>query len=249
MAEYNERHGGPSFLTILTAVLLAAILIALVVGLLMVREAAQTAEEGVDRVREWGQGLIKEATPTIRPNPATIIHEIQTLSRLETVSYSIEKVVTVEKNQQGLADLLGLDEKLLFVAHGKVIAGIDLGKIRVDELTITDDNIVILVMPEPEIFISTLDNEQSYVYDHERGVLNRVFEERSDLETLARQAAEKAIEEAAVEDGILDIARVNSQNYLRAFLMAMDFDQVLFVDALPETPTTVPEPTLTPAAE
>ena len=249
MEEHDGRQGGPSFLTILIAVLLAAILIALLAGLLMVREAAQTAEEGVDRVREWGQGLIKEATPTIRPNPATIIHEIQTLSRLETVSYSIEKVVTVEKNQQGLADLLGLDEKLLFVAHGKVIAGINLGKIRVDELTITDDNIVILVMPEPEIFIATLDNEQSYVYDHERGVLNRVFEEQSEMETLARQAAEDAIEEAAVEDGILEIAKVNSQNYLRAFLMAMDFDQVLFVDALPESPTAIPEPTVTPAAE
>jgi hypothetical protein len=230
----------------LIAVLLAGILVALIAGLLMLRTAAQTAGEGVDRVREWGQELIKEPTPTIRPNPATIIHEIQSLSRLETVSYSIEKVVTVEKNQQGLADLLGLDEKLLFVAHGKVIAGIDLGKIRVEDITITDDDIVILVMPEPEIFIATLDNEQSYVYDHERGILNRVFEEQSEMETLARQAAEKAIEEAAVEDGILDIAKVNSQNYLRAFLMAMDFDQVLFVDALPESPTAVPEPTATP---
>jgi hypothetical protein len=249
MAEYYDRRGGPTFFSILIAVLLAGILIALIAGLLMVRGAAQTAEEGVERVREWGLELIKEATPTIRPNPATIIHEIQTLSRLETVSYSIEKVVTVEKNQHGLADLLGLDEKLLFVAHGKVIAGIDLSKLGIEDITLTDDNIVILVLPDPEIFIATLDNDQSYVYDHERGVLNRVFEEQSDMETLARQAAEDAIEEAAVEDGILEIAKVNSQNYMRALLTAMGFDQVLFVDALPETPTATPVPTLTPGSE
>ena len=117
--------------------------------------------------------MIKAPTPTIRPNPATIIHEIQVLSRLETVSYSVEKVVTVEKNQQGLADILGLDEKLLFVAHGKVIAGVDLGKLSLEAIQVTDDNVVILKMPEPEILLATLDNKQSYVYDHERGVLNR----------------------------------------------------------------------------
>ena len=246
MSEYYEKRGGPSFLSVLAVILLAGVLVALIVGLLMVREAAQTAQEGAERVREWGQELLKESTPTIRANPATIIHEVQALSRLETVSYSVEKVVTVEKNQQGLADLMGLDEKLLFVAHGKVIAGIDLGKIRLEDITITEDNTVILVMPEPEIFIATLDNEQSYVYDHERGMLNRVFEEQSDMETLARQAAEDAIEEAAIEDGILDTARANGQNYLRAFLLALKFDQVLFVEALPETPEPAGTPTPTP---
>jgi transcriptional/translational regulatory protein YebC/TACO1 len=74
-------------------------------------------------------------------------------------------------------------------------------------------------------------------------VLNRVFEEQSDLETLARQAAEDAIEEAALEDGILDIANTNAESYMRAFLMAMGFDQVFF--ALPggtDAPTVTPTP-------
>lgn len=230
-------------MSVLALILLAGVLVALIVGLLMVREAAQTAQQGAERVREWGQELLKESTPTIRPNPATIVHEIRALSRLETVSYSVEKVVTVEKNQQGLADLLGLDEKLLFVAHGKVIAGIDLSAIQLEDLLITDDNTIVLAMPEPRIFIATLDNEQSYVYDHERGVLNRVFEEQSDMETLARQAAEDAIEEAAIEDGILDIARTNGQNYLRAFLLALKFDDVLFVDAVSGTPEPAGTPT------
>jgi hypothetical protein len=243
MAEYEERRRGPSFVSILIAVLLAGILLAMIAGLLMLRTTAQTVKGEVDRVREWGEVLLKEATPTIRPNPATIIREIETLSRLETVSYSVEKVITVEKNQHGLADLLGLDEKLLFVAHGKVIAGVDLSKLNLQDITITDDNIVIVGLPEAEVFISTLDNKQSYVYDHARGVLNRVFEEQSDLETLARQAAEDTIEEAALEDGILDIANTNAESYMRAFLMAMGFDQVIF--ALPgrtDAPAVTPTP-------
>ena len=243
MSEYGNnirRQRGPSFISILIAILLAGILIALIAGLLFLRETTDQVGESVDRVREWKQELVKQATPTIRPNPATIIHEVQSLSRLETVSYSVEKVVTVEKNQHGLADLLGLDEKLLFVAHGRVVAGIDFSKLQVEDITISEDNVVILTMPPAEVFISTLDNEQSYVYDHERGVLNRVFEEQSDLETLARRAAEEAIEEAAIEDGILDTAGINGQLFMRAFLVAMGFERVIFEDiAVPHTPPAV----------
>jgi hypothetical protein len=230
-------------LTILIIILLIGILAAMIAGVVMLRNAAQ-ALDPVERVRSVGQELIKEATPTIRPNPATIIREIQALSRLETVSYSVEKVVTAEKNQQGLADLLGLDEKLLFVAHGQVIAGIDLSKLQEQDITITEDNTVILALPPAEIFVATLDNDKSYVYDHERGLLNRVFEENSDLETLARQAAEAEIEKAALEDGILNIADVNAQNYMRAFLLAMGYDRVVFEDVIPMP--SAPEPTATP---
>ncbi len=198
-----RRTGPGTLLTILIAVLLAGILTAMIAGVLLLRGAVSTLSEGADQVREWGDELIKAPTPTVRLNPTTIIHEILTLSRLETVSYSVEKVITVEKNQHGLADLLQLDEKLLFVAHGKVIAGIDLSQLEEEDITIVDDNTVIVTLPEVEIFITTLDNEQSYVYDHDRGILNRVFEENSELETLARKAAEAAIADAAIEDGIL----------------------------------------------
>jgi len=246
MSEPNDYPGrpGPSVLSILIAILLASILVAMVAGILIFRDAAKAVTEPVERVRSGVAELVKEATPTIRPNPATIIHEIQALSRLETVSYSVEKVVTAEKNQQGLTDLLGLDEKLLFVAHGQVIAGIDLMKLQVEDITITDDNTIIVALPASEIFVATLDNEKSYVYDHERGLLNRVFEEQSELETLARQAAEDEIERAAIEDGILNTADVNAQNYMRAFLMALGFDRVVFEDVVPVPAT--PEPTATP---
>lgn len=241
MSETIQGKRGPSFLSVLTAVLLAGILIALVAGLFMVNQAAKTAQGGADRIRQWGEALVKQATPTIWLNPATIIHEVLPLSRLETVSYSVEKVVTVEKNQQGLADLLGLDEKLLLVAHGKVIAGIDLSEVRLEDITVTDKT-VILALPEPQIFVSTLDNDQSYVYDHERGMLNRVFQEQSEMETMARRAAEAAIEQAALEDGILETAKLNGEQYLRSLILALGYNDVFFVDAVqhPEPDATQP---------
>ena len=240
---YPEPRHRPSVLTIVIAILLLGILITMVSGVLMLRNAAQAVTGGTDRVLEWGADLLKEPTPTIRPNPATIIHEIRVLSRLETVVYSVEKVVTAEKSRGGLADLLGLDERLLFIAHGQVIAGVDLSKLRLEDIVITDDNVVILTLPPAEIFIATLDNQQSYVYDHQRGILDRVLTGHSELETLARRAAEETIRQAALEDGILTIATANAENTVRALLLGLGFAGVDFRDQPIEVPTATPSPT------
>jgi len=71
-------------------------------------------------------------TPTIIPDPVTIIHDVQSLARLETIQYSVEKVITAEIGQGTFDFLFG--DKLLFVAHGVVIAGIDLEKLGSDNL-------------------------------------------------------------------------------------------------------------------
>lgn len=80
-------------------------------------------------------------------------------------------------------------------------------------------------LPVAEIFIATLDNEKSYVYDHQTGLLTKG---EQDLETLARQAAEKEIYNAALEDGILDQAAVNAEAYLSKLFSTLGFENVIF---------------------
>jgi hypothetical protein len=80
-------------------------------------------------------------------------------------------------------------------------------------------------MPEPEIFISTLDNEKSYVYDRETGIFSKG---NVDLETEARQVAEDSIEEAALEDGILETARRNAELYFSLLLRDLGYQEVIF---------------------
>ena len=65
-------------------------------------------------------------TPTIIPDPVTIIHEVRSLARLESIQYSVEKVITAEIAQGQFDFLFG--DKLLFVAHGTVIAGVRPGE-------------------------------------------------------------------------------------------------------------------------
>jgi hypothetical protein len=49
---------------------------------------------------------------------------------------------------------------------------------------------------------------------------------------LARQSAEDEIRRAALEDGILQQAQTNAENYLYRFFQALGYDSVIFVDGL-----------------
>ena len=81
-------------------------------------------------------------------------------------------------------------------------------------------------LPEAEIFISALDNDASYVYDRDTGLLTKG---EVNLETLARQSAEEEIEKAALEDGILDQAQINAEVFLQRFLLSLGYKNISFV--------------------
>jgi len=161
-------------------------------------------------------------TPTIIPDPVTYINEVRAIARLETIQYSIEKVITAEIGQGTFGFAFG--DKLLFVAHGIVIAGIDMGKLMPGDMRM-DNGVLYVKLPPTEIFVATLDNQKSYVYDRETGLLTKGV---VDLETLARQSAEEEIRKAALEDGILTQGQVNAENYLLKFFTALGYKTVLF---------------------
>jgi len=161
-------------------------------------------------------------TPTIMPDPVTIINEVRALARLETIQFTVEKIITADSGQEVLTKLFG--DRLLFVAHGVVIAGVDLNQLEKEDLDLRD-GVLTVKLPEPEIFIATLDNQKSYVYDRQTGLLTKG---EQDLETMARQAAEEEIRDAALEDSILDQAQLNAENYLYRLFDALGFDTVVF---------------------
>jgi len=165
-------------------------------------------------------------TPTVIPDPITIVHEIRALARLEAMQYSVEKVIAAETGQGPFGFLFG--DRLLLVAHGSVIAGVDLDKLGVEDVVVDSEGRVTLALPRAEIFITALDSEKSYVYDREIGLLRKGDVE---LESAARLAAEKAMSEAARQDGILDQAQVNAENYLYRLLRSLGFSDVRFTVA------------------
>lgn len=190
------------------------------------RSIQQTVQPAQDLAEGVGTQVseVLNPTPTILPDPIAIINNIQALSRLETVQYSIERVITAETGQNVFGSLFG--DKLLFVAHGVVIAGVDLAEVGPQDLYI-QDSALYFRMPDAEIFIATLDNEKSYVYDRETGLLTKGD---VNLETEARRVAEQSIEEAALEDGILTTAATNAQAFMSLLLRDLGYPAVIFTD-------------------
>lgn len=193
-----------------------------------VRETASTATAPLQQMNQANEALqtqvsqLMNPTPTIIPDPVTYINEVRALARLETIQYSVEKVITAEIGQGTFGFAFG--DKLLFVAHGIVIAGIDMEKLQPGNMRL-DNSVLYVRLPPAEVFIATLDNEKSYVYDRETGLLTKG---QVDLETLARQTAEDEIRKAALEDGILLQAQKNAEAYLLKFFTALGYKTVIF---------------------
>ena len=86
--------------------------------------SAQAATAPFQQVNQANQALqtqmanLLHPTPTIIPDPVTYINEVRALARLETIQYSIEKVITGETGGGTFKALFG--DKILFVAswHG-----------------------------------------------------------------------------------------------------------------------------------
>ncbi len=211
----------------LSIVILVVVILAAYFVVQSVQQGTQQALQPFQQANNSLQTQVSDLlhpTPTIIPDPVTIIHEVRALARLETIQYSVEKVITSEVNQGIFGPLFG--DKLLFVAHGIVIAGVDLEKLNPEDLWL-ENGALYVRLPQAEIFVATLDNEKSYVYDRRTGLLSG---RNIDLETAARQAAEEKIREAATEDGILDLAQQNAETYLGKFFEALGYQEVIFVE-------------------
>ncbi len=233
----NVKNG-----TMLRKMMYLFMIIFFIVGALaafMVITAVRAVNQGVQGVAEPVGNLVNQllipATPAILPSSTTIVREINDLARLETASVEMEKIVTAERNNDFLWGAMG--ESLIFVAYGKVVAGVDLARMEPEDIVVVDPVTVMVHLPEVELFddLPALDSERSYVADRDTGLLTRADPE---LETEVRRVAEQRLKEEALASGVLETAEYNAQQYMRNFLEGLGFENVIFTD---ETPP-VPEP-------
>jgi len=187
----------------------------------------------VQPIGELVRQLIVPVTPVILPNATTIVRQISDLSRLETASIELEKVITAERNSDLWWGALG--ESMVFVAHGKVVAGVDFAQMSDGDLQVADPETVWIHLPPAILFddLPALDNEKSFVADRDTGLLTRADPE---LETNVRRNAEDAIKEEALNSGILERADQNARQYMLEFLNSLGFTNVEFYDETPPVP-------------
>ncbi len=157
----------------------------------------------------------------INVSQPTVVHQIRQLKRLETVVYTMEKIVEGERDSGPLPKFLTGD-RLLLIVHGEVVAGIDLGGIGPSD-AVVNGRAIKLRIPNPQIFSTRIDNGKSRVYSRDTGILAWAD---PNLETEVRREAERQLREAALKDGILQTAEQNARATLVSLLKGFGFDQV-----------------------
>jgi len=159
--------------------------------------------------------------PHIDTSRLTVVRQVQQLARLESVVFGMDKIVAGGEENKYLPQFL-VGDRLLLMAYGEAIAGVDLGKL--DESAVElDGETLRITLPEPELFVVRVDNERTRVYSRQTGLFTRVDPH---LETEARREAERQLRQAAIDNGILTLARDHARATLRAFVGALGFTTV-----------------------
>ena len=159
--------------------------------------------------------------PRIDTSMPTVVRQVQHLQRLETIVFGMDKIVAGGQESRYLPKLLAGD-RLLLMVYGEVTAGVDLGRIGPADIVISGPSVRVS-MPAAEIFSARIDNERTRVYSRETGLFSAVD---PNLESEVRRVAEQQIRQAALDQGVLQLARTNAGVTLGNFLRGVGFEQV-----------------------
>ncbi|MGO9337854.1 MAG: DUF4230 domain-containing protein [Terracidiphilus sp.] len=162
-------------------------------------------------------------TVSIDVSQPTVVDRIQRLQRLETVVYTVDKLVTGARENPILPDFLAGD-RLLMLVHGEVVAGIDFANLKPDDVRIEGKQIH-LHLPAAQLFSTRLDSAKTRVYSRQTGLL---VSSDPNLETQVRQEAERQMQDAALADGILKTAQQNAASTIASLLQGLGFEKIDF---------------------
>ena len=151
-----------------------------------------------------------------------VISKIQTLNRLQTVVYNVDTVITAQKAGNWYA-LWQDEQKGLFVAHGRVQAGIDLNQLKPENVQvspITDEMAkgdapvqqnVTITLPPAQVFETYLDDIE--IYDIQTGVFGMVDIDPK-IFSQAQTSGKQQVLVTACKSDMLKLATDNAQKQI-----------------------------------
>jgi hypothetical protein len=166
----------------------AAVAVALIIGLLFgilllasVGWLMLSRHSGRTLLSQWFSAVTGR-TVSIDVSQPTVVDRIQRLQRLETVVYTMDKLVTGAKENPVFPDFLAGD-RLLMLVHGEVVAGIDFTDLKPGDVRVNGKQIQ-LHLPAAQVFRTRIDSAKTRVYSRQTGLL---VPTDPNLETQVRQ--------------------------------------------------------------
>jgi len=168
-------------------------------------------------------------TETVDRSSPVVLKAIQDLEQLRAATGHFEVIVDVEKDTR-LVPAVIRGERVLFVAVGTVDAGVDLKTLRGEAIDVDEDRRKVSVeLPNAGLLGVRVDPGRSYVYDRDRGLIDRVASVFQDNPTGERELyvlAEEKLLDAARSAKLSARAERNTRNTLVALLRALGFKEI-----------------------
>ena len=165
--------------------------------------------------------MLRGGRTQINVDQPTVVRQIQQLQRLETVSYTMDKIISGEHANEYLPRFLAGD-RLLLVVHGEVVGGINLAALRPSDVAVQGQKVTIH-LPAAEVFSTRIDNAKTKVYSRDTGLFSSPD---PNLESEVREEAERQLQQAALQDGILKTAADNARSTVTGMLQGFGFHEV-----------------------
>jgi hypothetical protein len=176
---------------------------------------------------------------------SVILKEVEQIGRLELVKYNFKEIFDYRQLSEGKlignsllnAHNYNPDMNVILVASGEAVGCIDLTKLEISDIQLEGDTITIM-LPAPELCYHKLDMENTRVFSFTNDSWwSRLFSDESEktraLQT-AYKLAERRIEEAALQSGILNSANEQAVKMLSPMLEGMTGKIVQISTAMPD---------------
>ncbi len=171
-----------------------------------------------------GVGPIANASQTV------LLKSVRDVSQLHTAIGTFELVIEDEENIGGLPDFIE-GRKTLFVAVGTVNALVDLENLAEEDLAVSADGKSVTVrLPEPQLDKPNIDHERTRVYSQKRGVADQIVDAfEAPQQAKFYSLAESRIAAAAEESDLQQRAADNAKSVLANLFASLGYE-VTFKD-------------------
>lgn len=165
-----------------------------------------------------------QESETDRSQPV-LLKSVQEISQYHAAVGNFEVLLDIEEDVAWVPELLA-GQRTLFVAAGTVNSYVDLSGLADEDLEVSADGKSATVrLPEPKLDKPNLNFERSYIYDQDRGILDRIVDAVETPEQAQfYKLAETKMAAAAEESELREQATENTQAMLTGMFGSLGMD-------------------------
>lgn len=202
----------------LVSTILAALFLGILFGAAILILFLHQAKSGFwDRIAS----VVSGRELRIDTSQPTVVVQIRRLERLESVAFTMDKMISGDREGRILPAFLTGDRVLLEV-HGQAVAGVDLSQLSSADVHIDGHNVAVH-LPPAQLFTVDLDEQKTHVYSRTTGLL---VPADPSLEGEVRASAVQNLRESALAAGILNTAHQNACATVTKLLLGLGSEQV-----------------------